>query len=111
MTNTHATQPDSSAALVGQTWHLLRGSKYAGVYSIDSAELVDNGPWIHIHHDGRGEWHTQLADCFPTEAEARAEGKARRKQRQAKQPVALYGDFAQLARFHGLRTDGTGRKA
>lgn len=42
--------------------------------------------------------------------QARAEYR-RANPRPARQPQPLYGDFAQLAAFRGLRTDGTGRRA
>lgn len=41
----------------------------------------------------------------------RAERAARPKApRRPRQPQPLYGDFAQLAAFHGVATDGTGRR-
>jgi len=35
---------------------------------------------------------------------------ARKAARAARTPVALYGDYAMLAAFNGVATDGTGRK-
>lgn len=107
-----AINPRSAEDLVGKTWHLLRGSKYAGTFAVVAAEPVDGG-WIHITHgaSGRGEWHTRTEDAFLTEEAARAEAKARRKPRTRRQPTALYGDFAFVAAINGIRTDGTGHRA
>lgn len=103
--------PTTPADLVGKTWYLLNGSKYAGEWAItETGELAEGSTYFMIKAD-RVCWSTRLADCFETEAEARAEGKARRKPRQPKRTQALYGDYAQLASFHGIKTDGSGKRA
>jgi hypothetical protein len=103
--------PSTPADLVGKTWHLLNGSKYAGEWAITEAgELAEGSTYFMIKAD-KISWSTRLADCFETEDEARAEAKARRKPRQARRPQALYGDFGQLAAFHGFKTDGSGKRA
>ena len=107
MTNTDSA-PTASALLVpGNTVHLLRGSKYAGEWKLTSVEAHD-GTWVKIT-DGGASWFTQEADAFATEAEARAEAKNRRAPRKARTARPLYGDFALLAQFHGIATDGSGR--
>lgn len=101
MTNT---TPES---LTGRTVHLLRGSKYAGEWTITATEDAGNG-WLWIM-DGKLRTSARPEDIFTSEAEARAAGRGRRKPRQPRQMQRLYGDFAQLAAFHGIRTDGSGK--
>ena len=107
--------------LIG-TKHLLRNTKYAGEHNIIEATPAEdpssaNEGWYHIRFQhgpvgaplSVGEWFTRSIDAFDTEAEARAEAKNRRKPPTPRTPTPLYGDFAQLARWNGIRTDGTGR--
>lgn len=97
-----------AASLEGRTVHLIRGTKYAGQWTI--TEAIDNGDgWVQIKGDGCM-WFTREADCFDTEAEARTVATSRRKPRGARTPRPLYGDFAMLAAFSGIRTDGTGQR-
>lgn len=94
--------------LIGQTTHVLRGSKYMGAFEI--AEIVsETDGWVQFKTTDRVTYSAQPGDMFTTEAAAKAEGKSRRKPRQARTPQPLYGDFAMLAMFSGIRTDGTGR--
>jgi len=94
----------------GQTVHLLRGTQYAGAWNLTEVGAADANGWQAIAGGGR-RWFTQAADAFATEAEARAAGKARRKPRTVRTAQPLYGDFAMLAAFSGIKTDGTGRNA
>lgn len=95
------------------TFHVLRGSKYhGGGWSVDTNSVrYGQEGWLPMVHESGSQWYARPVDLFATEAEARAEARSRRKPRQACQPVALYGDFAMLARMNGIRTDGTGRKS
>ena len=102
----------------GTTVHLLRGTQYAGAWTLTEVGAPDANGWQAITssplpdrpYSGRG-WITRAEDAFATEAEARAAGKARRKPRTVRTPQPLYGDFAMLAAFSGIKTDGTGRNA
>jgi hypothetical protein len=67
------------STLPGQTIHMLRGSKYAGVMTVDSVEDAGQG-WYWL----RGsccQTSARPEDVFATEAEARTEGRARRQPR------------------------------
>lgn len=94
----------------GRTVHLLRGSKYAGAWTLASVEAHD-AEWFAITDTRGRQWFARESDTFATEAAAKAEATARRAPRKPKAARPLYGDFAQLASFSGIRTDGTGRKA
>ena len=102
---------ETNTFTAGQTVHLLNGTKYAGRWELAEVGAPDANGWCAIKSTDGAEWFTKPADAFPTEEEARAAAKARRKPRTPKAPQALYGDFAQLARMHGIATDGTGRRA
>lgn len=95
--------------VAGATVHLLRGSKYAGCWTLATVGEPDAHGWRAITGTDRCEWFTRGEDAFATEADARAAAKARRKPRSPKTAQPLYGDFAQLARLNGIATDGTGR--
>lgn len=61
---------------------------------------------------GQGEClvkHNEAAEAYRLEVSARRSAGQRNRQPRKAQP--LYGDYAQLAKFHGIATDGTGRKA
>ncbi len=113
----------STAPIPGPV-HIANGTRYGGRYEqatpltaevaeersirlgkCDPADYVlvvaANGAYNTAHVD----------DVFASEEEARAACRARRKPRQPKTVQPLYGDFAQLAAFVGVRTDGTGRRA
>jgi len=92
----------------GATVHILRGSKYAGPWTISEAGDPDGDGWREIS-DGHRRWFARDVDAFTTEAEARAEARNRRQPRRTRQPQPLYGDFAVIAMLNGIRTDGTGR--
>lgn len=105
--------PTTPESLVGRTVHVLNRTKYAGAWNVSTAEAIDGYPgWATIVDADRGmRWNVLIADCFDTEAEARDAARARRQPRRTRQPVALYGDFAQLAAMNGISTDGTGRSS
>lgn len=109
MTETQNPQPETLDEMVGQTWHVLRGTKYHGTFHVDAA-TPSEGDWYEVR-DGKVSWHLRLQDCYRTEEQARSAARALRKPRQPRTPQPLYGDYAQLAALHGLRTDGTGRRA
>ena len=94
----------------GTTVHLLRGTQYAGAWTLTEVGAPDANGWQAIADGGR-RWFTQAADAFATEEEARAAGRARRQPRRVRTAQPLYGDFAMLAAFNGIKTDGTGRNA
>lgn len=79
----------------GITVHLLNGTRYAGRWELATVEPVEDpkfAGWVRITgtRDGLAgvQWHTRPEDAFPTEAEARYEGRARRRPRRPKpQPV------------------------
>lgn len=109
----------TNALPTGTTVYLIRGTKYVGVWHdakiVPAADVPEvNGPadgWFAVI-DARGTMALATPDdMFETEADARAAAKSRRKPRQPRQARALYGDFAQLAAFNGIATDGTGRRA
>lgn len=104
------TTPDMIETLIGRTWHVLNNTKYAGTWAIDSAEPIEGTEWVTVR-DGRRQWNVRLADCFATEADARAEARSRRQPRRARTARPLYGDFAFVAAINGICTDGTGRRA
>jgi hypothetical protein len=108
-----ATAPSAPADLIGRTVHLLNGTRYAGAWTVTWVITEADAPvdaWFRIFADRRM-WSSRMADVFASEAEARAEARSRRAPRRSRQPEPLYGDYAQLAAFHGIRTDGTGRRA
>lgn len=95
--------------LVGRTVHLLRGSRYAGAFHVDEIRANGTDGWFHVV-DGRVQsGATRIEDVFPTEGEARAAARTRRKPPTRRERPALYGDFALLAAFNGIATDGSGR--
>lgn len=97
----------NAANIIGQTVHALRGTKYAGCWTVTAIEdATETGAVLRSGSYLQG---FLWADLFPTEADARAAAKARRKPRTVRQPQPLYGDFAQLAALYGITTDGTGR--
>jgi hypothetical protein len=106
---TQTPHPQTADDLVGGTWHLLRGSKYAGAFAIERVEPAGSAGWFRIY-GARTMWTTRVEDAFTTEAEARAEAKNRRKPRTKRQPQRLYGDLAYVALLNGINPDGTGRK-
>ena len=115
MSSEHSTPESFAAGLVGRTIHVLRGTKYQGSYAVTRVVRV-TGDWVQFEFQGAhgmtGVYSTRPEDAFHAEDDARAEGRARRKPRQPRRPrrgPALYGDYAQLAAFHRIATDGTGR--
>ena len=84
----------------GTTVHLLRGTQYAGAWTLTEVGAPDANGWQAIADGGR-RWFTQAADAFATEEEARAAGRARRQPRRVRTAQPLYGDFAMLAAFNG----------
>lgn len=97
--------------LLGRPVHILRGTTYAGEWTLTVAEPAEGPPagWLRIS-DGRRQWFAQPEDIFDTEEAAREAAHARRRPRRPRQPQPLYGDFAQLAAFHGVSTDGSGKR-
>lgn len=103
------------------TAYVIRRSRYVGAFEQATIRPAFEHPDVKGATEGDGFVTVTSADgcmtiaadtdIFDTEAEARAAAKANRKPRQPKQMQPLYGDFAQLAAFNGIRTDGSGRKA
>jgi hypothetical protein len=98
-------------ATTENTVHVLHGSRYVGAFANATVTAHEDGVHSLVRSADGSQVYAAAGDMFATEAEAREVAKARRKPRTQRQPQALYGDFAQLAAFHGLRTDGSGRKA
>lgn len=96
------------AALVGMTVHIARGARYDGAWTLTEVGPADAAGWMAIR-DGRCAWFVKAEHIFGTEELARAAAGRRRAPRRPRQPQPLYGDYAQLAAFHGIATDGTGR--
>jgi hypothetical protein len=102
------TTTQNAADLPGTTVHVLRNTRYEGAFTI--TEIVGTeGEWVSFKA-GKVQYAARLIDFFATEAEAKAEAKARRAPRTARQPQPLYGDYAQFAALQGIATDGTGRR-
>lgn len=97
----------NAVEMINRTVYIVRGAKYVGAFDVVHAEEVADG-WVSIRYgnDGRCEWFARPEDTFATEAEARECARSRRQPR--RQRPALYGDFAMLAAFSGIRTDGSG---
>lgn len=98
--------------------HVLRGTRYLGCWQDPTIRPAGEVPevrgdaagWLAVT-DARGTMAlARPEDLFDTEAEARAEAKARRQPRRPRQARPLYGDYAQLAAFVGIATDGSGRR-
>lgn len=67
--------------------------------------------WINAPHYDRaaGAWHPERIHVCSDQTCRDQIGTKPRAPRRPRQPRPLYGDFAQLAAFHGITTDGTGR--
>jgi hypothetical protein len=102
---TTTTDTNSTQVLVpGATVHLLRGSKYAGEWKLTEVSPAEGYPgWFFIRAD-RGQWFTQPADAFATEAEARAEGRARRQPRRAKVQPVVAGEWGMACQLGMIGT-------
>ena len=103
------------------TLHTIRGSRYGGAWeAAEVLSVADSG--LETRGDITGyvvirstvSRVTQLVrsdEIFASEAEARAAAKALRAPRRPRQTQPLYGDFAWVAAFNGIRTDGSGKVA
>jgi hypothetical protein len=95
----------NAAEMTGRTIYVARGARYDGAYEI--AQVIERADgWIQIRMTGGSLWFIRPEHAFATESEAREAAKSRRQPR--RQRVGLYGDFAALAAFSGIRTDGSG---
>lgn len=107
--------------MTNRTIHVLHGTRYVGAFENATTRPASEVPeargdldgWLQVQSPRFGSSVSVLArpeDLFDTETDARTEAKARRRPRQTRTAPALYGDFALLARFSGVSTDGTGRR-
>lgn len=113
MTTTQTPLTEAQATYNGRTLHLRSRSRSRG--TCEQAEIREHdaktGCFLVVDTASR-----VMAWYFPEEihltaADRDATCRALRKPRQARTPQPLYGDFAALAMFHGISTDGTGRVA
>lgn len=105
MTTTPDTHLDPHA---GDTVHILRGSKYAGAWTLTADPVLRPDGWLEIRGNG-AQWFARPCDLFATEVDARTEAKARRRPRTPRTGTTLYGDYATIAMLNGIRLDGTRR--
>ena len=105
--------------MTNRTIHVLHGTRYLGAFENATTRPASEVPeargnldgWLQVTSSGGCSVLARAEDLFDTETDARSEAKARRRPRQTRTAPALYGDFALLAQFSGIRTDGTGKVA
>lgn len=71
--------------------HVLRNTRYLGAFDVATLEPAGDG-WVTITTSDRVQLVTRPADMFATEAEARAEAKARRQPRRPNRVPVIAGE-------------------
>jgi len=88
--------PNPTGLIAGRTVHVLRGSKYAGAWELAEVGEADENGYRQIIDTRKRSWFARDEDAFATEADAKAEAKARRAPRRPRQEAPLYGDGGML---------------